>query len=60
MGFNYYVTSERYLDQNYQKYPPHTYGGNKMHRYADVEAVRVAHGEPSGLGSAFKRGLEPV
>jgi dTDP-4-dehydrorhamnose reductase len=49
MGFNYYVTSERYLDQNYQKYPPHTYGGNKRHRYADVEAVRVAHEHASGL-----------
>ena len=49
MGFNHYVTSERYLDQNYQKYPPHTYGGNRIHKYADVEAVRIDHGEPSGL-----------
>jgi dTDP-4-dehydrorhamnose reductase len=54
MGFNYYVTSERYLDQNYQKYPPHTYGGNKRHRYADVEAVRVAHDQPSGLEVLLK------
>ena len=49
MGFNHYVTSERYLDQNYQKYPPHTYGGNKIHQYADIEAVRVDHDEPCGL-----------
>ena len=49
MGFNYYVTSERYLDQNCNKYPPHTIGENKIHQYADVEAVRVPHGQPSGL-----------
>ena len=49
MGFNYYITSERFLDQNYQKYPPHTLGGNKCHRYADVEAIRVSHGQPHGL-----------
>jgi dTDP-4-dehydrorhamnose reductase len=54
MGFNYYITSERYLDQNYQKYPPHTYGGNKRHRYADVEAIRVAHGQPHGLELLLK------
>lgn len=49
LGFNHYITSERYLDQNYQKYPPHTYGGNKKHRYADVEAIRIAHDQPCGL-----------
>lgn len=54
MGFNHYITSERYLDQDYQKYPPHTYGGNKMHRYADVEAVRVSHGEVCGLEALLK------
>ena len=58
MGFNHYVTSERYLDQNYQKYPPHTYGGNKRHRYADVEAVRVNHDEPSGLEMLLKEAWE--
>ena len=42
------------LDQNFQKYPPHTYGGNKRHRYADVEAVRVSHGYPSGLEVLLK------
>ena len=49
MGFNHYVTSERYLDHNYQQYPPHTHGGNKRHRYADVESVRINHGQPGGL-----------
>jgi dTDP-4-dehydrorhamnose reductase len=48
-GFNYYVTSERYLDERLHLYPAHTHGSNKKHRYADVEAVRVELQEPTGL-----------
>lgn len=49
MGFNYYITSERFLDENYEKYPSFTRGGNELQIYADVEAVRVPHKQPSGL-----------
>ncbi len=49
MGFNHYVTSERYIDDNLTKYPSHTYGSNEVHEYADVEAIRVDHEQPSGL-----------
>ncbi|MEO7393567.1 MAG: family 1 glycosylhydrolase [Chitinophagaceae bacterium] len=49
MGFNYYITSERFLDENIRNYPPHTYGGNEVQEYADVEAIRVNHGNPCGL-----------
>ncbi|MDQ6845134.1 MAG: sugar nucleotide-binding protein [Bacteroidota bacterium] len=49
MGLNYYITSERYLDDDLKKYPPHTYGGNEIQEYADIEAIRVNHGNPSGL-----------
>jgi dTDP-4-dehydrorhamnose reductase len=45
IGFNYYVTSERYLDENRSLYSPSTYGGNKRHRYADTEAVRKGQGK---------------
>ncbi|WP_247237476.1 dTDP-4-dehydrorhamnose reductase [Telluribacter sp. SYSU D00476] len=48
MGLNYYVTSERYLDENLEIYPSHTHGGNGRHNYADVEAVRVKLNEPTG------------
>jgi dTDP-4-dehydrorhamnose reductase len=41
IGINHYATSERYLDERLERYPPHTHGGNHRHRYADVEAVRV-------------------
>lgn len=41
MGFNYYVTSPRFLDHRCYHYPKHLCGGNGFHKYADVEAVRV-------------------
>src|SRR5690242_12924715 len=41
IGVNHYVTSERWLDERLEAYPPHTHGGNGRHRYADVEAVRA-------------------
>ena len=41
LGCNYYVTSERYLDGQLDRWPPRTHGGNDRHCYADVEAVRA-------------------
>jgi dTDP-4-dehydrorhamnose reductase len=41
IGVNHYATSERFIDERLERYPPQTYGGNHRHRYADVEAVRV-------------------
>ena len=41
MGLNYYVTSERWLDESIEKYDHHTHGGNGIHRYADTEVVRA-------------------
>ncbi|MEO7121212.1 MAG: family 1 glycosylhydrolase [Ginsengibacter sp.] len=49
IGVNYYLTSERYLDEHLINYPANTYGGNAIHSYADVEAVRVVMQEPYGL-----------
>jgi dTDP-4-dehydrorhamnose reductase len=48
IGVNHYVTSERFLDEALQFYPPRTHGGNRWHRYADVEAVRVLRDGPLG------------
>lgn len=47
-GFNYYVTSERYLDQRLQKYPSYLYGDNGRERYVDTEAAR--HLRIAGIG----------
>jgi dTDP-4-dehydrorhamnose reductase len=41
VGVNHYLTSERFLDERVERYPPHTHGGNGRHAYADVEAVRA-------------------
>lgn len=64
MGFNHYLTSERYLDENIQNYPEHTLGRNTHHRYADVEAVRVGSIQPDGpynlLNEAWQRYRVPM
>lgn len=41
IGANYYVTSDRFLDDHLERYPAWTHGGNGRVAYADVEAVRV-------------------
>ncbi|MCR2746953.1 family 1 glycosylhydrolase [Limnobacter parvus] len=41
IGVNHYLTSERFLDENLQKYQDSSWGGNGRQRYADVEAQRV-------------------
>ena len=41
LGFNYYLTSERFLDERLSRYAAWSHGGNGRQRYADVEAVRV-------------------
>lgn len=63
-GFNHYVTSERYIDEDLERFPRETHGGNRRHRYADVEAVRVELEEPSGLpvllNEAWTRYEQPI
>lgn len=51
-GFNYYVTSERYLDENLQSYPHTTHGNNGRHFYADTAAARST--KPAGLSSLLQ------
>lgn len=54
IGVNHYITSERYLDENTEHYPNRSVGGNTLHAYADVEAVRVHIEEPHGLEHLLK------
>jgi dTDP-4-dehydrorhamnose reductase len=42
IGINYYVTSDRFLDERIRLYPDTVIGGNGRDRYADVESVRAA------------------
>lgn len=48
LGLNHYLTSERFLDERLHRYPARTHGGNGRDVYADVEAVRVLAGGPTG------------
>lgn len=41
VGINRYLTSDRFLDERLDRYPSQSHGGNGIHQYADVEAVRV-------------------
>jgi dTDP-4-dehydrorhamnose reductase len=58
MGFNHYITSERFLDEDHKKYPSFTRGGNELQVYADIESCRVPHGQPSGLNVILKEAWE--
>ena len=64
VGINYYVTSERYLDENLEFYPRDTHGGNGRHRYADDAAVRARiegiAGVYSHIVEAWQRYQTPV
>ena len=41
VGIDHYVTSDRYLDEDFERYPPMYWGSNGRQTYADVESVRV-------------------
>jgi dTDP-4-dehydrorhamnose reductase len=64
LGFNHYLTSERYLDHRIDRYPPGMHGGNGRQAYADVEAVRAGSAVPLGpkglLREAWERYKAPM
>lgn len=41
IGINYYLTSDRVLDERLAQYPTWSHGGNAHHRYADFAAARA-------------------
>lgn len=58
LGVNHYVTSERFLDEALPFYPTRAHGGNRWHRYADVEAVRVLRDGPLGPARLLQQAWE--
>lgn len=58
LGFNYYITSERYLDHQKNLYPKHTHGGNEREDYADVEAVRCSNAQLQGAEKLLRQAWE--
>lgn len=53
IGVNHYITSDRYLSEHREAFPPHSWGGNGRHAYADVEAVRALAEPTSGFTGAL-------
>ncbi|WP_152536265.1 family 1 glycosylhydrolase [Mesorhizobium loti] len=51
IGIDYYLTSDRMLDDRLERYPLEHPGGNGFDVYADIAAVRSDRREESGLGS---------
>ena len=64
LGLNYYLTSDRHLDERVEAYPPWSHGGNGTLRYADIEAVRARRagivGHRGHLVAAWERYRIPV
>jgi dTDP-4-dehydrorhamnose reductase len=58
IGVNYYLTSERFLDERLERYPGCSHGGNGRHEYADVEAVRVLAEGIAGVRVLLKEAWE--
>lgn len=63
IGINHYISSERFLDERLEHYPPHVHGGNGLEAYADVEAPRVPvrlAGPRNLLTEAWQRYRRPL
>jgi dTDP-4-dehydrorhamnose reductase len=58
VGINHYVTSDRFLDERLDRYPPQCWGGNGQVRYADVDAVRVLSAPSGGWRSLLQEAWE--
>jgi dTDP-4-dehydrorhamnose reductase len=58
LGFNYYLSSERYLDDDVQRYPVHVRGGNGRDTYVDIEASRLRWEGISGVEALLREAWE--
>ncbi|MBX9578837.1 MAG: hypothetical protein K2X87_00890 [Gemmataceae bacterium] len=58
IGVNHYVTSDRYLDDRLEYYPPGLHGGNGRETYVDTEAVRVLPDGPAGPAGLLRQAWE--
>jgi dTDP-4-dehydrorhamnose reductase len=64
LGLNYYLTSDRYLDEDLARYPPALHGGNGVQAYADADAVRARSegiaGHEAHIAAAWDRYRIPI
>jgi dTDP-4-dehydrorhamnose reductase len=64
IGIDHYVTSDRFLDEDLQRYPQCSWGGNGRDTYADMDAVRVLERPGTSLHhvicDAWRRYQRPI
>jgi dTDP-4-dehydrorhamnose reductase len=58
LGFNYYPTSERFLDHRYLNYDRSVWGVTGRDRYADLHAMRIVAEGPAGLEQLLREAWE--
>lgn len=58
IGINYYITSERWLDQRVERYPGHHTASHRGYRFVDMEPVRVLATPTAGIGSLLAEAWE--
>lgn len=54
VGVDHYITSDRMLDGEWERYPLDRHGGNDRERYANVEAARARAEPPGGIGPLLR------
>lgn len=54
LGFNYYITSEHFLDHKLKYHPHSSHGGNEHMAYADIEAVRHPDASLAGIANPLR------
>lgn len=58
IGVNYYVTSERWLDQRVARYPAYCVSDYGDYRFADIEAARALATPTPGVGPLLEEAWE--
>ncbi|HJT52022.1 MAG TPA: sugar nucleotide-binding protein, partial [Nitrosospira sp.] len=58
IGVNYYITSERWLDQRIERYPGWHITHYRGHRFVDIEPVRVLAAPSAGIGPLLAEAWE--
>jgi dTDP-4-dehydrorhamnose reductase len=58
IGINYYITSERWLDQRIERYSPHCVTSYQGYTFVDLEPARVLASPTPGVGPLLEEAWE--
>jgi len=54
IGLNYYLTSDRFLDDRIERYPDEEVGGNGHQRYVDIAALHIPETGAPSIGQILR------